>query len=87
MGIFMKKYEFWFITGSQPLYGPEVIDEVNRHAKIIAEAMNAAPEIPCTVKFMPAVTSGLDCLRPALRKRRRKMRRGHHLDAHAPAEG
>ncbi len=61
----MKDYEFWFIAGSQPLYGPEVIDEVNRHAKLIAEGLNAAAEIPCAVRALPAVTDA-DAITSAL---------------------
>ncbi|HCW53852.1 MAG TPA: L-arabinose isomerase [Clostridium sp.] len=36
----LKKYEFWFVTGSQPLYGPEVIDQVAEHSKKIVEGLN-----------------------------------------------
>lgn len=31
----VKNYEFWFITGSQHLYGPEVIEQVSDNSKII----------------------------------------------------
>lgn len=50
-----KQYEFWFIAGTQPLYGPEVIDAVNDHAKIMAKGINDSKEIPCTVVYKPAV--------------------------------
>lgn len=38
----MKKraYEFWFVTGTQYLYGPEVIVQVNEDAKEIAEYLD-----------------------------------------------
>ena len=36
----LKNYEFWFVTGSQPLYGPEVIDQVSDNTKIIVEGLN-----------------------------------------------
>ena len=28
----MKQYEFWFVVGSQFLYGPEVLETVARRA-------------------------------------------------------
>lgn len=36
----LKKYEFWFVTGSQPLYGPEVIDQVAEHSQKMVEGLN-----------------------------------------------
>ncbi len=36
----LKNYEFWFVTGSQPLYGPEVIEQVAEHSKKIVEGLN-----------------------------------------------
>ena len=27
----VKDYEFWFVTGSQTLYGPEVINQVKEN--------------------------------------------------------
>ena len=36
----LKKYEFWFIAGSQPLYGEEVIKKVNEHASEMAKSMD-----------------------------------------------
>lgn len=36
----LKNYEFWFVTGSQPLYGPEVIKQVAEHSKKIVEGLN-----------------------------------------------
>jgi len=37
---FLKKFEFWFITGSQNLYGEEVIKEVRSHALEMVQAMD-----------------------------------------------
>lgn len=51
----MKNYVFWFIAGTQPLYGPDVIDAVNQHAKQIAEALNQHASIPCSIVYKPAV--------------------------------
>lgn len=36
----MKNYEFWFVVGSQFLYGPEVLDTVAARAQEMAEKMS-----------------------------------------------
>lgn len=51
----MKNYKFWFVTGSQALYGQEVVDEVNRHSKIIADAFDKCKEVVGGVVFKQAV--------------------------------
>ena len=33
----MKQYQFWFVVGSQFLYGPEVLDTVAARAAEMAE--------------------------------------------------
>ncbi|WP_438447999.1 L-arabinose isomerase [Gorillibacterium sp. sgz5001074] len=50
-----KAYEFWFVTGSQHLYGPETLEEVARHSRIIAESLDQAATIPGKVVFKPVV--------------------------------
>ena len=51
----MKDYQFWFITGSQHLYGPETLKQVEEHAKIMAQALHQSPSIPCSVVYQPIV--------------------------------
>lgn len=53
----MKRYEFWFITGSQHLYGPETLKAVAEHSRIIAGDLNKSPVIPCSVVYKPIVTT------------------------------
>lgn len=53
----IKQYEFWLIVGSQTLYGPEVLEEVARHAQAIAGGLDASPEIPCKVVYKATVKS------------------------------
>ena len=53
----LKKFEFWFITGSQHLYGPETLQEVARHSQIMAEALSMDAEIAGKVVFKPVVTA------------------------------
>ena len=42
----MKQYEFWFLVGSQFLYGPQVLDTVAARAAEMAEKMNASGKLP-----------------------------------------
>ena len=37
----MQYYEFWFVVGSQFLYGPEVLETVARRAEEMVGKMNA----------------------------------------------
>ncbi|WP_027092322.1 L-arabinose isomerase [Cohnella thermotolerans] len=59
----LKPYVFWFVTGSQHLYGPETLDEVNAHSKEIAEGLSADPAIPFPVVFKPVVTTPEEILK------------------------
>lgn len=43
----LKKYEFWFITGSQDLYGEETLKQVAKNSKAIVEALNKSGTLPC----------------------------------------
>lgn len=36
----MKNYQFWFVVGSQCLYGPEVLATVDMRAKEMAETLS-----------------------------------------------
>lgn len=51
----LKKYVFWFVTGSQHLYGPETLEKVAEHSQIIAGALDGDQAIPCKVIFKPVV--------------------------------
>ena len=46
----MKGYEFWFVVGSQTLYGPEVLDTVARRAAEMAEELSKALPYPVVYK-------------------------------------
>ncbi len=52
-----KTYEIWFITGSQHLYGPETLAQVNANSKKIATALNRAKNIPIKIKFKALLTT------------------------------
>lgn len=46
----MKEYEFWFIVGSQFLYGPEVLDTVEKRAREMAKELSASLPYPLVYK-------------------------------------
>ncbi|MBR3003498.1 MAG: L-arabinose isomerase [Lachnospiraceae bacterium] len=46
----MCKYEFWFIVGSQDLYGEEVLKTVDQRAREMAEKLNAVLPFPLVYK-------------------------------------
>lgn len=47
----MDKYEFWFVVGSQFLYGPEVLETVSARAVEMATALNASGMLPCKLVY------------------------------------
>ncbi len=51
----LKKFEVWFVTGSQHLYGEETLRQVDEHSQIIADSLNDSPQIPVRVVFKPVV--------------------------------
>lgn len=51
----LKPYVFWFVTGSQHLYGPETLEEVASHSKEIAENLAKDDKIPFPIVFKPVV--------------------------------
>jgi L-arabinose isomerase len=53
----VKAYEFWFVTGSQHLYGPETLKEVAAHSTQMAEGLDRDASIPYKVVFKPVLTT------------------------------
>ena len=51
-----KNYEVWFITGSQHLYGDDVLKQVKTNAKIIAKSFHRAKNIRVKIKFKALLT-------------------------------
>jgi L-arabinose isomerase len=57
-----KELELWFVTGSQHLYGPELLKQVEIHAGAIAGHLSSSPQVP--VKIIPKpVMTGSDSIR------------------------
>jgi L-arabinose isomerase len=50
-------HEVWFLTGSQELYGDEVLRQVEEHAREIAGALDAEAAIPVRIVHRPVVKS------------------------------
>jgi L-arabinose isomerase len=53
----LKDLEVWFVTGSQHLYGPEVLDRVAEDAGIIAACLEESPDVPIRVVAKPVVST------------------------------
>ncbi len=46
-----KKFVFWFVTGSQELYGPEVLEKVEEHSRLMTKGLDNASTIPYQIVF------------------------------------
>ena len=53
----LKEYKFWFITGSQHLYGEETLKKVAEHSAVIVEKLNAAGILPVAIEFKIVATT------------------------------
>ena len=53
----LKKYQFWFCTGSQDLYGDECLAKVAQHSKQIVDKLNKSGMLPYEVVWKPSQTS------------------------------
>lgn len=53
----LKKYEFWFVTGSQHLYGEDTLVKVREHSRIISEKLDKSEEICGRVLYKGIVTT------------------------------
>lgn len=64
----IKDYEFWFVVGTQFLYGEDIFETINAHAKEMCSAWSK--KLPCRVAFKPCVKTSaeiLDVMRQANR--------------------
>ena len=50
-----KKYQFWFATGSQDLYGEETLVQVAEHSRVIVEELNKSGNLPFEVVLKPTL--------------------------------
>jgi L-arabinose isomerase len=57
----LKKYEFWFVVGSQDLYGSDVLKKVDEHSKKMVQSLDA--KLPCKLVWKPVVLDSDGILR------------------------
>jgi L-arabinose isomerase len=62
----IRPYEFWFVTGSQHLYGPETLKQVAEDSMKITEGLDNNTAIPFKVVFKPILTNPQDIKRLCL---------------------
>ena len=55
----MKIYtqQFWFITGSQHLYGPETLAQVKQNSQVVSAGLAASEHLPAELVFKGLVTT------------------------------
>lgn len=53
----LSQYEVWFLTGSQPLYGQDVLEQVDVHSKKIAAELDESDNISLNIVFKPVLSS------------------------------
>lgn len=60
-----KEYNFWFLTGSQDLYGEETLIEVEKNSIKIVDTLNASQKLPYKIIFKSVVINS-DSIRKVL---------------------
>ena len=50
-----RKYQFWFDTGSQDLYGEETLAVVADHSRIIVDELNKGGVLPFEIVLKPTL--------------------------------
>ena len=61
-----NRREIWFLTGSQGLYGPEVVEQVISQSREISDQLAGAKDIPFDVIWKPVLTDSSAIRRMAL---------------------
>ena len=62
----LEQYEVWFLTGSQHLYGEDVLKQVAAQSQDIADALNASADVPVKIVWKPVLTDSDAIRRTAL---------------------
>ena len=60
----LKKFDIWFLTGSQHLYGETTLAQVDEHSKEMAASLDAV--LPCRLVWKPVLT-GSDAILETVR--------------------
>lgn len=53
-------FEFWFVTGSQHLYGPDTLEQVARDSRAMVEGLSASGAVPYPAVWKPTVKTAED---------------------------
>ena len=53
----LTKLQVWFVTGSQHLYGEEVLKTVAEHSRSICEQLSSSAAIPVEIIYKPVLTT------------------------------
>jgi L-arabinose isomerase len=53
----LAEYEVWFLTGSQTLYGEEVLKQVAEQSQQVVELLRASGDVPVTIVWKPVLIS------------------------------
>ncbi|WP_416353300.1 L-arabinose isomerase [Agrilactobacillus fermenti] len=53
----IPNYKFWFVTGSQHLYGEEQLKSVEKDAREIVDKLNASGKLPYPIEFKEIATT------------------------------
>ncbi|MBP3854939.1 MAG: L-arabinose isomerase [Ruminiclostridium sp.] len=56
----LKDYEFWFLVGSQTLYGDDVLTTVAKRAAEMTDKLNASGNLPCRLVYKATVKSNAE---------------------------
>jgi L-arabinose isomerase len=59
----IDKYEVWFLTGSQHLYGEDTLRQVEKHSQEIVTGLSKSKEIPIRIVYKPVLTTPDSILR------------------------
>ncbi|MFD2880786.1 hypothetical protein ACFTAO_40440 [Paenibacillus rhizoplanae] len=78
-----KPYVFWFVTGSQGLYGEDVLEQVEENSRRMVEELNREGGLPYPIEFRETVTAPEAILRVCLEANSSgTCAGGDHMDAH-----
>lgn len=58
----LSNYTFWFLTGSQYLYGEQTLEQVDRHSKQMVDDFNKDPVFPVKLVWKPVLKSPQEIL-------------------------
>lgn len=53
-------FKFWFVTGSQHLYGEDILLEVKKNSRSIVEGLNRKGNLPYEIEFRAVLTTAID---------------------------